>query len=332
MMRARVLAGVLFGHVLIAATAPALHAQRAESINVYRYILDVDVPESAALLALDLTAARVPRAAAPKPVAAHLMAATSGAGTIYALALDAAPYYIAGGGIRELSSFRSNSVRGRLTRVLTKTLLSAAASRVEGGSGALHVGFGVRSTIHDPHDPVLNWGLADSVSARLTAAGVADLPVAMEDLAGTGVRLDDLFARARTETRARCCLQIALGWGGDVAARGGVLTADSMTALQHQVWGAFQFTADPRFDLLATVRVLDVLRDTRPAPGAAVQRKGTHADLRVELFYDDGMLPSISIESRLGGGLSGVASLGTRRDTDELVFRTHLSWYQTNRY
>jgi hypothetical protein len=316
----------------MAATATTASAQRAETINVYRYILDVDVPESPALLALDLTAARVPRAAAPKPLAAHIMAGAYGAGTVTALALDAAPYYLAGGGVRALDSFTANSVRGRLLRVLTKTLLSVAAAQSDASAGALELGFGVRSTIHDPHDPVLNWGLADSVNARLVAAGVRALPVTHEELPVTGVELNDLFVNARNAVRARCCMQIAIGWAGATTARGGVLAADSMSVLRHQLWAGFQLTAGPRFDVLTNVAVLDALGDPRLGTGVAIQRKGAHADLRAELFYDNGLLPAVAIESRVLPGLIGSASIGTRRDTHELIFRTHLSWYQAIRH
>jgi hypothetical protein len=320
----------------MAAAVTTASAQRADTINVYRYILDVDVPESPALLALDLAAVRVPRAAAPKPVAAHVMAGAFGAGTVTALSLDAAPYYLAGGGVRELDSFTANSVRGRLLRVLTKTLLSVAAARSDASAGAatgdLELGFGVRSTIHDPHDPVLNWGLADSVHARLAAAGARTLPVTHEELAATGVALNDLFVNARDAVRARCCMQIALGWGAAATARGGVLAADSMSVLRHQVWAGFQLTTGPRFDVLVNVGVLDALGDPRLGTGVAIQRKGAHADLRAELFHDDGLLPAVAIESRVLPGLLGSASIGTRRDTNELMFRTHLSWYQAIRH
>jgi hypothetical protein len=190
----------------------------------------------------------------------------------------------------------------------------------------------VRSTIHDPHDPVLNWGLADSVSARLAAAGARALPVTHEDLAATGVELNDLFVNARNAVRARCCMQIAIGWAGATTARGGVLAADSMSVLRHQLWAGFQLTTGPRFDVLANVGVLDAFGDPRLGTGVAIQRKGAHADLRAELFYDDGLLPAITIESRVLPGLLGSASIGTRRNTNELMFRTHLSWYQAIRH
>jgi hypothetical protein len=262
------------------------------------------------------------------------MTGAFGAGTVTALSLDAAPYYLAGGGVRELDSFTANSLRGRLLRVLTKTLLSVAAARSDAvaAAGALELGVGVRSTIHDPHDPVLNWGLADSVNARLAATGVRALPVTHEELPVTGVELNDLFVKARNAVRARCCMQIALGWAGAATARGGVLVADSMSVLRHQLWAGFQLTAGPRFDVLANVSVLDAFGDPRLGTGVAIQRKGAQADLRAELFYDDGLLPAIAIESRVLPGLLGSASIGTRRHTHELMFRTHLSWYQAIRH
>ncbi|HSJ15501.1 MAG TPA: hypothetical protein VK939_13850 [Longimicrobiales bacterium] len=321
--------------LLLSAGSAAAQLAGTDRINVYRYILDVDVPESPALLALDLAPARVPRAAAPKPVAAHLFTAReSSAALTRGIALDVAPYYLAGGGVREYDSFRANSVAGRLMRVLTKTLVSVAVADRALPDGALQLGLGVRSTIHDPHDPVLNWGLADSVDARLRAAGAPPLADADEDVHGRGVNFDGLFARARRSVRGRCCVQYALGWGGELTARGGVLAADSATPVRHQLWAAAQITPGARYDLLASVRLGDPFGENTPAIGAGVQRKGAAADFRAELFYDreDGILPALLVETRLVPALSATASLGTQRGTDRAVFRAHLYWYAANRH
>lgn len=51
--------------------APALaSAQDTSGVNIYRFVLGVDVPESPALVALDRTPTRVLRGSAPKPIAA----------------------------------------------------------------------------------------------------------------------------------------------------------------------------------------------------------------------------------------------------------------------
>lgn len=321
--------------VLLAAGNAAAQLAGTDRINVYHYILDVDVPESPALLALDMAQARVPRAAAPKPVAAHLIAAReSNAELTRGVALDIAPYYLAGGGVREYASFRSNSVAGRLMRVLTKTLVSLAVVDRALPGDALQIGLGARSTIHDPHDPVLNWGLADSVHSRFRDAGVPVPADTDEDLTARGVDLDGLFARARRGVRGRCCMQIALGWAGAMTARGGVITADSLTSVRHVLWAAAQLTPGSRYDVLATVRLADPFGDNTTALGAGLQRKGAAADFRAELFYDgdDGVLPALLVESRLVPSLSATASLATQRGTDRAVFRAHIHWYAANRH
>src|SRR5688572_837228 len=96
-------------------------AQGPERINVYRYILDIDVPEPAALVALDRAPAHVLRASAPKPLVATVGTAhDSGGATTTLVALDLSPYFLAGGGIRDLKSYRSMTAWGRLRRVITK--------------------------------------------------------------------------------------------------------------------------------------------------------------------------------------------------------------------
>jgi hypothetical protein len=338
-MRATLVIAAAIAALMTAADA-AGQLTGSDRINVYRYVLDVDVPESPALLGLDLAQARVPRAAAPKPLAAHLLAVhESNAALTRGIALDVAPYYLAGGGSRGYDSFRSNSVAGRLMRVLTKTLVSVAfadraphAGAVSGGAlsgDALQIGLGVRSTIHDPHDPVLNWGLADSVDVRLRAAGAPIPAAADEDLSALGVDLSGLFSRARHAVRGRCCMQVAIGWAGALTARGGVINADSMTSMQHQLWAAAQLTPGLRYDVLATLRLAGPFTDNTPALGLGLQRKGAAADFRAELFYDgdDGMLPALLVETRLIPSLSATASLATQRGTDRAVFRANLYWY-----
>ena len=77
-------------------------AQQGGRINIYRYILDIDVPEPAALVALDRAPSHVLRASAPKPLAAAVgFAHDSGGAATTMVAVDFAPYFLAGGGIRD---------------------------------------------------------------------------------------------------------------------------------------------------------------------------------------------------------------------------------------
>lgn len=121
----RAFALVLLLHAV--AMGPA-YAQAPARINIYRYVLDIDVPESPGLVALDATGNHVLRGSSPKPIAASAVLQLTGSGVnSKGAAVDVVPYFLLGGGKRSLVSYRDMSVAGRLTRVVTKTSLSLAA-------------------------------------------------------------------------------------------------------------------------------------------------------------------------------------------------------------
>ena len=164
-------------------------AQSPARINLYRYVLDVDVPESAALIALDATSSHVLRGSAPKPIMATVFHAANGpAGSSTGGAVDIVPYFLLGGGIRPLDSYRANSIRGRLLRVVTKTSLSLAAISDPANSGSLRGSVGLRITFHDPHDPVLNSKLPESVDSALRAHQIEETDPTVEDITDRGSR------------------------------------------------------------------------------------------------------------------------------------------------
>jgi hypothetical protein len=133
--------------------APALaSAQDASRVNVYRFVLGADVPESPALVALDRTPTRVLRGSAPKPIAATATRIFSSGAGLTAIAVDVVPYYLAGGGARTLASYRSNSIAGRLKRVGTKTQLGIG-SAWDAGGGAPVVSVGPPSHVPRPSRP-----------------------------------------------------------------------------------------------------------------------------------------------------------------------------------
>jgi hypothetical protein len=282
---------MLLGAVLNPIHVPAQDAG-AYRINAYRYVLDVDVPEPAALVALDLAGSRALRASAPKPLSAYVGQSFVRSLEPSAAALDVSPGFLAGAGRMSLATYAQNTLVGRLRRVALKTVLSGAIASEHGSAAPLQVGLAVRSTIHDPHDPILNWGLADSVRQR----GWDPETAAPADNESEG---RDLFRRARAAVRARCCNQIALGWAAAFDLRNGA--ADGASALRHQVWGTFQITTGPHYDLLVTPRLLDVFGDLRTALAVGAQRKGLRADLQAELYYDSrgDFLPGASVDIHL---------------------------------
>ncbi|HET9983221.1 MAG TPA: hypothetical protein VFQ38_06530 [Longimicrobiales bacterium] len=275
--------------------------QQPPRVDVSRFILDLDVPESPALVALGRAGVRVLRGSAPKPVSAGFgVGAADGAPGSAAGALDVSPAYLFGGGVRSLPSYRSNSLEGRVKRVLTKTILSVAAAREGGGAGATRWALGVRSTFHDPHDPVLNSDLPEEAAGlgapeRAAAAGAAP--------AARGGDLSALFAASRREMRGRCCVQVSAGWGMSAAPSADAAGGDGGGAPRHTLWVAAQFTLGPRLDVLTTAEGRDAFRpEAYGRVGAALQRKGSAADVRAELLYDGGarrVSPGAAAELRL---------------------------------
>ena len=161
----RALLAAMLGMSLVAGTAASAVSQRATKIDVYRFIIGVDVPEPPALVVMGIAPAHVLRGAAPKPIAAGVAAVAGGP----AAAIDVSPFFLAGGGHLRLDRWRSMSLGGRLRRVLAKTILSLAATPARGDSSALF-GIALRSTIHDPHDPTLSSSVPDDLGTDSLAA------------------------------------------------------------------------------------------------------------------------------------------------------------------
>jgi len=276
---------VLPGTLLVALSAPAgAWSQSSPRINIYRFVLGVDVPESPALVALDRTPSRVLRGSAPKPIAATATRIFSSGGGQNAIVVDIVPYYLAGGGARNLSSYRSNSIAGRLGRVGTKTQLGIGSLWDE--SGAALVSVGLRATFHDPHDPVLNSNLPESVDSALHTAGNPMLSDEDERVTDRGPDLGPLFDRARRTMRARHGIQISGGWGVAARAGGGVVSSDSLGPARHVVWLSGQITLGPRLDLIGLGQVRAAHGERGEARlGAALERKAGDADFRAEFYY-----------------------------------------------
>ena len=222
---------------LLGLARPA-RAQQGERQNVYRYILDVEPPEPTGFIPLDLNPRRVYRATAPKPIAAAVLASAAAPESILVgVSLEASPYFLVGGGTRTLESYRDLSVKGRLLRVLTKTLLGAAVAYDPAAPGDARVGIGVRSTLHDPHDPT---------GASLRPAGACGLPARGCRRPSRRRRGGRLLSRGGPRGRpsptrgapsgAICCVQVSGGWGFAATAAGGRIAGDSVGPARHTLW------------------------------------------------------------------------------------------------
>src|SRR5262249_32363588 len=145
------------------------HAKEPTSVSLYRYVLDMDVPEAAALVPLNDTPTRTLLATTEKPVMATLALPLVAGDGGYGLAIDVSPYYALGGGQRDLHRYRSNSIVGRLTRVATKAVISIAALPESASARSTPIALALRTTFHDPRDPVLNSSLPEDVASALDA-------------------------------------------------------------------------------------------------------------------------------------------------------------------
>jgi hypothetical protein len=268
----------------VAGSVGTVSTARGEPINLNRFAFGLDVPESPGLMVLGDAGFPVVRGSAPKPISLSTVGEMHPDGLDPIVSLDFAPYFLLGGGIRDLASYRANSLAGRLTRVLTKTTLSLAVrSR---GSGST-LGLAIRATFHDPHDAVLNSALPESAMAALRAAGIEDVDPAVEDLSDSGVDLDPVFADARRSMRGRKGMQISGGLGQAMDLRGGSLSADSTENQLNMVWLTSQITLDGRMDFLVTAQTRNLSdRDGEVWLGLGLLRKTNAADLTVAGYYD----------------------------------------------
>jgi hypothetical protein len=316
-------------------------AQAPKRINIYRYALDIDIPESGGLIALDAAGTHVLRGSQPKPISASAVFRSNGSDThAVGASLDVLPYYLLGGGKRSLVSYRKMTVAGRLTRVVTKTAFSLAALTIPGTSGSLRLGLALRTTFHDPHDPISTARLPEAIDSALRAHGVPDPGLDQEHLGELDVDLRPVYAAARREVSGHGDVQVTGGWGISTLANGAVLDADSLHGVRHTFWLTAQHSFSPRFDLLVTAQ-LRTAPDTKAKPrfGLGIQRKAQAADYRAELYWDRAnrrLNPGVSAELRAGHGVGLVGALGTDSEVGvgkmpRIIRATMLiRWYSTS--
>jgi hypothetical protein len=290
------LRGLLVTVIALPRLLPSVAA--AQPLDIYRFVLGVDVPEPAVFAGFGI-GPPVRLGSAPKPIAGAVLLTSSASSTVRAAAVDFSPYWLASGGTRDLVSYRSRSVAGRLTRVLMKTVLSLGAMKASDEPTSMMVGIGVRSTLHDPHDPVLNSRLPEEAAAARDG-----------DLA-------TIRARARHAMRARSWdPQVSAGWVVATRAAGGVLTGDSLDATRHTLWLAAQLTTGARFDLMGFAELQDTFGDESAfAGGLGLRRKSDMGDVQAGLAWHGRtrtVHPAITLDARLGATLGALLWIDTR--------------------
>jgi hypothetical protein len=294
---------VLLACILVSAPPAAAQQQRSPEacgtdtvINIYRHVLDLEPPESPALVALGATTSYTRAATAPKPLALSLVSMVRGAAApVTGAAIDVSPYFLVGGGARSLCSYRENSIAGRMTRVGIKTIVSVGVLPLGGFADAVRFGVGIRSTMHDPHDPINN---SELVRRLPPAAPDDELPpaVAAEPSA---------YQDAARSMRARDRSIVSGGWGAATTLVDGSFSSRE-GGWRHALWLSWQRTLDARFDMLFTGEAsLERGEASTYRLTTAARRKHGAADLLLEAAFDTG-------DERLHYGLSGEARVAAR--------------------
>lgn len=298
--------------------AGAARAQQAGPVNLYRFVLDIEVPESPALVALGLAPTHALSATAPKPFGLSVAGDWDTVGrSVPAAAFEFSPYLLVGGGRRTLERYRLNSVRGRLQRVGTKTVVSLGVADDPAHAGAMRVALAVRATLHDPHDPINN---ANDLPERVAALLPDDVSPRETDIRGYSDAVDRSLTDAARVMRARPRWIVSAGYGVAGTVRDQTLKRGNIGSADHTLWLTWHRTLDENFDFLLTGQAVDRSRtatDFRIAMG--LRRKVAAVDLLGDVYYDsldESVHGGLAFEVRLARGIRAVLSLSSESDAD----------------
>lgn len=325
--RMTIAAAVMLGLTVCAAPAAA---QTAPS-QAGDFVLDYEVPESPAFIALGVAPGNVVRAGAAKPVVASLLNQLLTGGTLDSgIAIDFSPYAVFGGAASSVGTYHGNTLR----RILFNTTLSLATVKDDEAADDLRFGFGLRSTLWDSRDPLADPDLANEVSSLLAAAARAPLvPVDDEvgapiNLADRGVDLTAAYRAARARAARQDGAAVAAGWGFAGPIHGAVASLDSIGDLQHRLWlaGRWSFAKGP--DVMMTTQYVSRLGDADSSlrVGAALRASGADFSFALEAGWDseEGFLPGISAEGRALAGVHLLAALVADRPPEGGPIRVSL--------
>jgi hypothetical protein len=309
--------------------------------SAQRFVLDYDVPESPALIALGAAPGSITRGSASKPVVASLLnEVRTGQKLTSGVALDFAPYFLYGGRLKSVDEYR----RDWRKRWLANLQLSIATIQSETDTGSLRVGFGARIVFFDSHDLLQDATLGADLDQALSRAANALRPVRAGDEVGAPVAvagLTDAYRRARERVRTKPGDALSAGWGVSAVLRGAVASGDSIGTTRHRLWVSYRHTFSGGMDLLATAqwRQADT-SGTSVRAGAGLRANGRDANLALELYFDSD--PHLVSTGRIGIGANAewrfthgvglVAALATEPTTvaaqtvQKLRVRTALRW------
>ena len=303
---------------LSALISRASHSQAPGDAPAQQFILDYDVPESPGFVAVGETPTNVLRASAAKPVVASVLnGLLTGEKAQSGIALDFAPYLLAGGRLQSVTEYRTNLVK----RLLANTLLSVATVTDQVDPLALRFGTGIRMTLWDSHDLLQDAVLGQAIDEALMAAATAPDPfdVADDEIDEVTVPLSDIYEQARNRARRTPGSAASIGYATSGLLRSSVLSADSVEEVRHQVWGSYRYTFGSSYDIMGLVHAKDLGGDgSTLRVGTGVRVNASGYSFSGELVYDSDatrLLPGASAEIRALPRIHLIASLVNTVDT-----------------
>jgi hypothetical protein len=311
---------ILIPTLLVTLLAPCRAlGQPADSLDAGEFILNYDVPESPALVALGITPSNILRASSAKPAVASLLNQFASHGQVEnGVALDFSPYFVFGGRLKNITEYRHNGWK----RLAANTQVSFATVEDSSQQGDLRFGVGVRMTLFDAHDLLKDKTLGTDIDNALIA-GAASLPTETEDEIlpiGTYTTLKEIYSKARDRVRSKAGSSMAVGWSMSARLHSAIANADSVDGEQHTAWLSYRYSLGGGLDLLALAQAY-ACQDCHPRyrSGVALRANGRSWDFAGELFFDsirgDALSGRVGLgvngELRLPVGLGLIASLAT---------------------
>jgi len=334
---------VLLSLTLFVARAQAQDEGESKTASpAQKFILDYDVPESPALIAIGAAPANVIRGSAAKPVVAHLVNQfTANEKIDNGIALDFSPYFVFGGRLKSIDEYRNSAFK----RIMANTQFSVATAQSTTDSTALLFGLGIRATLFDSHDLLKDKQLGQEIDAALAAAANAGGADTLEDdVVSKGVDRADLtqaYDNAQARVRNRKGDALTIGWGMGGLLKGSIASGDSVDQVRHRLWLSYRHSFGGGMEVLGIAQWFenDSVGSSFRA-GTAVRTNGPNYNFAAEVFFDSN--PDEVASGRFGIGANGevrftrglglVAAIATEPVQDgnhiasKLRVRTSIRW------
>lgn len=221
-------------------------------VNAYEWILDYDVPESPALSLYEANPNQVMRGSAAKPVAVHILNQFTSRGAIEeGIALDFNPYFVAGGGFKNLKTYWDSP----LLRLAANTQMSVATVSIEDNEQDLHYAVGFRTTLVDQRSLLKNRDLVSRIGTALLPKPTDPVQPGTAEGFGTperNIALTEIYERAREKVKTEEGVAISVGYAFGGKLKSATADLDSLDVNRHHVWYSMQYSTRIGLDILAS--------------------------------------------------------------------------------